>query len=60
MKKEVEKRKVRTAIVVYFILRFLVILCAVAQAMHGDWQNVFLCIVTLILFTFPTIFSNNV
>ena len=59
MKKEVEKRKVRTAIVVYFILRFLVILCAVAQAMHGDWQNVFLCIVTLILFTFPTIFSKK-
>lgn len=59
MKKEVKKRKVRTAVVVYFILRFLVILCAVAQAMHGDWQNVFLCIVTLILFTFPTIFSKT-
>lgn len=54
-----EKIKLKTAIIVYFILRFFVIVCAVAQAMHGDWQNVFLCIVTLILFTFPTIFSKT-
>ena len=60
MKKEVSKKKnVKTTIIVYFVLRVLVITCAVAQAMHGDWQNVFLCIVTLVLFTFPTLFSKT-
>ena len=62
MSKEVskkEKRKLTTNITVYLVLRFCVIVCAVAQAMHGQWHNVFLCIVTLILFTFPMIFEKT-
>lgn len=65
MKKEVkkeskkEKTKYTTAIIVYIVLRFLVIVCAVAQAMHGAWHNVFLCIVTLVLFTFPMLFEKT-
>mgnify|MGYP003293762162 CR=1 FL=1 len=50
IKKELQNR--RTTIIVYIVLRFLVIVSAVAQAMHGNWNNVFLCILTLILFTF--------
>ena len=49
----------RTTVIVYIVLRFLVILSAVAQAMHSNWNNVFLCIFTLILFTFPNIFSKK-
>ncbi len=57
IQEEVHNRK--TTITVYFVLRLLVIISAVAQAMHGNWNNVFLCIVTLVLFTFPGIFSRR-
>ena len=57
LKKELQNR--RTTIIVYIVLRFLVIVSAAAQAMHGNWNNVFLCILTLILFTFPNIFSKK-
>ena len=57
LKKELQNR--RTTIIVYIVLRFLVIVSAVAQAMHGNWNNVFLCILTLILFTFPGLFSRK-
>lgn len=46
-------------IVAYFVLRFLVILCMVGQSIHGNWNNVFLCLLTLILFTLPTIISRT-
>ena len=49
----------RTTLIVYIVLRFLVIVSAVAQAMHGNWNNVFLCILTLVLFTFPGLFSRT-
>lgn len=39
---------------VYFLLRALVILVMVAQAFNGNWDNVFLCGLTLILFMIPT------
>lgn len=57
-----KKRKTkikREKITVYFVLRFLVIVCMVAQGMHSNWNNVFLCILTLILFTFPTLISKK-
>lgn len=46
-------------VVVFFVLRILVIVCMVAQSMHGNWNNVFLCILTLILFTFPVLVKNK-
>lgn len=53
------KRKSRETIIVYFILRLLVITCMVAQAMHGNWNNVFLCGLTLVMFTVPTLITNK-
>ena len=53
------KEKRRLTIVAYFFLRFLVILCMVAQSIHGNWNNVFLCLLTLILFTLPNIISRT-
>ena len=53
------KDKSKETIIIYLILRILVIICMVAQSMHGNWNNVFLCILTLILFTVPTIISNK-
>ncbi len=46
-------------ITIYFILRLLVIVCMVAQSLHGNWNNFFICLLTLILFTFPTLISKK-
>ena len=56
---QIVKEKKGLNIVVYFTLRILVILSMVGQSIHGNWNNVFLCIVTLILFTFPTFISKK-
>lgn len=39
---------------VYFILRFLVILMLIAQFLNGNFENAFLCVLTLFLFTLPS------
>lgn len=53
------REKSAFTIITYFILRILVILCMVAQSIHSNWNNVFLCLLTLILFTVPTFISNK-
>ncbi len=53
------KRERKINITVYLVLRFLVILCMVDQAMKGNWHSVALCFLTLILFTLPTIVSRT-
>lgn len=39
---------------VYFLLRISVVLVMVAQFFNGNFQNVFLCILTLVLFLIPS------
>ena len=46
-------------ITVYVILRFLVLLTLIIQLFRGNYENVFLCILTLILFTIPTIIDKK-
>ena len=58
-KKSKMKEKRTINITVYLVLRFFVILCMVAQSLHGNWNNVFLCLLTLILFTVPNIISKT-
>ena len=53
------KKELRINIIVYLVLRFLVIICMVEQAMKGNWHSVALCFLTLILFTLPTIASKT-
>jgi len=50
-------RRKRTVAVVYFTLRVLVILTMVAQFFNGDFESVFLCGLTLVLFLLPTVFE---
>ena len=50
-------RRKRTVAVVYFTLRLLVIAVMVAQFFNGDFESVFLCGLTLILFLLPTVFE---
>lgn len=58
-KKNQSKKELRINIIVYLILRFLVIVCMVEQAIKGNWHSVALCFLTLILFTLPTIASKT-
>ena len=48
-------RKKSVVAAVYIVLRLLVILVMVAQFFNGNFENVFLCVLTLILFLLPTI-----
>ena len=50
-------RRKRTVAVVYFTLRILVIVMMVAQFFNGDFESVFLCGLTLVLFLLPTVFE---
>lgn len=43
----------------YILLRLSVILMLVAQFFNGNYENVFLCILTLILFTLPALFERQ-
>ena len=46
--------------VVYVVLRALVILTMVAQFFNGNFENVFLCLLTLLLFTIPSFIERTV
>ena len=57
--KEVLKGADKKTLTVYLILRFLVIITLIAQILHQNWHDVFLCILTLILFTIPFIIDKK-
>ncbi len=46
-------------ITIYVVLRLLVIATLIAQSIRGNWENVFLCVFTLILFTIPSILDKR-
>lgn len=46
-------------ITVYIVLRFLVILIMILQIIRGNFENVFMCILTLILFTIPALLERR-
>ena len=50
-------RRKQTVAVVYIALRVLVIAVMVAQFFNGDFESVFLCGLTLVLFLLPTVFE---
>lgn len=49
-----ELREHRSSFMVYFILRILVILVLVLQVLNRNYENVFLCILTLFLLIVPS------
>lgn len=49
----------RLVTIVYLLLRFSVILVLVAQALNRNFENVFLCVLTLFLFTVPTMLERR-
>ena len=52
------KQKPRVA-TVYFLLRVAVIAVMIAQFFNGNFENFFLCILTLVLFLMPTIIEKK-
>ena len=54
MMKQKYKETKNSAIAVYLILRILVIVCAVAETLKGNYSNTLLCLLSLFLFTIPT------
>ena len=54
-----ELRHKRVVAVVYMLLRFSVILVMVAQFFNRNFENVFLCLLTLVLFLLPTILEKK-
>ena len=43
----------KKTITVYFVLRLLVIIVMIIQIFHKNWEAVFLCFLTLVLFLIP-------
>lgn len=41
--------------IVYMLLRIIVILALIAAALRGQWESVFICVMTLILFLLPSL-----
>lgn len=52
-------RKNKGAFMLYLVLRVLVIIVMVLQFLNGNYENVFLCLLTLILFLVPSFIQLN-
>jgi len=57
LQEQIKERK--GAALVYFVLRLLVVAVMVRCALVGDYESLFLCILTLILFTVPTMLERR-
>ncbi len=49
------KEEKKSAIIIYFVLRILVIICGLLSIVNGNYKHTFICILALVLFTLPTI-----
>lgn len=58
IKKKYKETKEKS-LLVYLILRFLVIICMVLEILRGDLNNAFLCFLSLLLFTIPTLIEDK-
>lgn len=58
MKKKYDETN-KKSIAVYLVLRVLVVVSMVFQMLMGNFENVFMCILSLLLFTIPTIISEK-
>lgn len=58
MKKKYDETN-KKSITVYLVLRLLVIISMIFQMLMGNFENVFMCMLALLLFTIPTIVSEK-
>ena len=52
---DMELREHKSSFIVYFVLRILVIVTMILQFLNGNYENFFLCILTLILLIMPSL-----
>ncbi len=55
-----QARENPTLAAIYIVLRLLVLLAMVAQLLKGNYENVFLCVLTLFLFTLPSFVERTI
>ena len=51
--REFYKNESKLTLAIYLFLRFLIIVCMVLEIIRGNWNNVFLCVLTLVLYLIP-------
>ena len=51
--REFYKNESKLTLTIYLFLRFLIIACMVLEIIRGNWNNVFLCVLTLVLYLIP-------
>ena len=51
-KQEIPQEK-KNVLRVYLILKILVVVAMIGQFFLGNWNNIFLCVLTLLLFSIP-------
>ena len=56
---QVYKETKRSSLLVYFIIRILVIFCLIRQIINFNVENIFICILTLVLLTLPMFVQKN-
>lgn len=56
---EIESKHKKRDITIYAVLRILVIITMITQMFRGNFENVFMCILTLILFAIPIIIDRK-
>ncbi|MGN1267801.1 MAG: hypothetical protein ACI4UH_07660 [Dorea sp.] len=54
-----ELREHKSSFTVYFVMRVLIILMMVRQFFNGNYENVFLCLLTLLLLIVPSLIQIN-
>lgn len=52
-------RRGKKSFIVYIVLRIIVVICGILELLRGNFTNAFLCLITLILFTVPTILEDT-
>ena len=58
--REALRSKKGAVVIVYIVLRLAVILVLIAQFLKGNFENVFLCVLTLILLLVPTFIERKI
>lgn len=58
-KENILSKDKRVKLIVYLVLRIFVIICMIDQGIRGNWNNVALCIATLVLFLMPSLLARR-
>ena len=52
-------KKRKLYLTIYILLRVLIIISMIGQGLNGNWNNVALCVLTLVLYTLPNLISKK-